>query len=74
MNNKINAKTPTGPEDMPLREYIKSFPMTVSIYNGDDLIREEHIDYGNFEHRKWLGKVTYWACSEGYTVETMKKE
>lgn len=72
--NKNNSKAPSGPEDMPLREYVKSFPMVVTIYNGDDIVREEHIDYGNFEHRKWLGKVTFWACSNGYTVETMKAE
>jgi hypothetical protein len=74
MNKKINNRAPSGPEDMPLREYIKNFPLTVSIFDGDKLIREEYIDYGNFEHRKWLGKVTFWACNEGYTVETMKTE
>lgn len=62
-----------GPEDMPLREYVRSFPMTISVYNvkTDELIRSENIDYSNFDHRRWLGKITHWACTNGYSVETM---
>ena len=45
-----------------LRNFVKSFPMVVSVYDGEKLIHEEKIDYGNYEHRKWLGRVTYWGC------------
>jgi hypothetical protein len=62
-----------GPESVPLRDYVKSFPMTVTVYDTEDVVmREETIDYGNFEHRKWLGRITFWACSNGYLVETRK--
>jgi hypothetical protein len=62
-----------GPESIPLRDYVKSFPMIVTVYDDDDnVIREEVIDYGNAEHRRWLGKVTHWACSNGNVVQTQK--
>ena len=62
-----------GPESIPLRDFVKSFPLTVTIYDAKGLIvRKETIDYGNFEHRKWLGRVTFWACSNNYMVETAK--
>jgi hypothetical protein len=60
-----------GPESIPLRNYVKSFPMVVTVYDNDDnAIREEKINYGEFEHRKWLGRLTYWACDNGYVVQT----
>ena len=65
MNNK---PVPKGPWDLPLREYVKSFPIVVAIYDGEKLVHEEKIDYGNYEHRKWLGRATYWATSNGYSV------
>lgn len=62
------------PWDLPLKEYIKTFPLIVSIYNEDTLLHEEKIDYGIPDDRKLLGRLTFWACNEGYTVETMKDE
>lgn len=68
-----DVKAPSGPEDIPLMEFIKSFPIVVSIIDlaTDKVIRTEHIDYGNHLHRKWLGKVTYYACTNGKAVETV---
>lgn len=74
MNNKNEGPNLNGPEAMPLREYIKSCLIVVSVYDGEKLIRKEEIDYGNAVHRKWLGKVTYWAVSNHYCVETISKE
>lgn len=72
----MNDKAPNlnGPESVPLRDYVKSFPLVICVYDGDKLIREEKIDYGNNEHRKWLGRVTFWACINHYSVETMSAE
>ena len=62
---------PPGPEDVPTLGYIKSFKMIVTIYDKKRIvIKTQLIDYGNQEHRKWIGRVTYWACSNGMTVET----
>lgn len=68
----MNEPNLNGPENMPLREYVKTFMMVVSVYDGDKLIREETIDYGNKQHRTWLGRCTFWACNNGYAVETTK--
>lgn len=74
MNNNNPGPNLNGPEAMPLREYVKDFPLIIVVYDGDRLIRKEEINYGNSEHRKWLGKITYWACSNHYSVETMAAE
>jgi hypothetical protein len=64
-----------GPESVPLREYFKDFPLTVTIFDAkDNVIRKETINYGDAQHRKWLGRVTWWACNNGYIVETCKAE
>lgn len=63
-----------GPESVPLREFVKSFMVMVTIFDGDKVLREEKVDFGNPQHRQWIGKVTYWACSNGYAVETCKAE
>ena len=62
-----------GPENVPLKEFYKDFPLTVTVFDDkDNIIREETINYGNAGHRRWLGKITIWACDQGYTVETAK--
>lgn len=63
-----------GPESAPLREYVKNYAIVVNIYSGDDLIRHENVDYGDFEQKKWLGRLSFWAWTCGYTVETLSKE
>jgi len=61
-----------GPESAPLRNYIKSYLIKINIYDGEDnLIKSENLDYGNFEHKKFLGRLSFWAWDLGYTVETM---
>ena len=75
MNDIIDeSEAPKGPWDAPLKEYIKSFPLEIRVYDDDKLIHCEAIDYGNYNHRKFLGRMTFWACNQGYTVETSKKE
>lgn len=76
-NDKKITPNLNGPESVPIRDYVEVFALKVSVLdikNNDKVIREETIDYGNFEHRKWLGRVTYWACKNGYAVETMAAE
>lgn len=70
MSNERN-----GPEFAPLREFVKSFPIVVTIFNSnDDAIRTERMDYGKPDDRVWLGKLSYWAWTNGHTVETCKDE
>jgi len=63
-----------GPEDLPLREgYVKAFLMKVIIRDlkTNDVIRREDIDYGKPDDRRWLGRVSYFCCKNGQSVETM---
>lgn len=66
-----------GPETQPLLGYVKDFPivdMVLDLTKNDKIIRKELINYANSDHRKWMGKVTFWACNNGWSVETMKLE
>lgn len=63
-----------GPESILLREIIKSLPITVTIFNNDKVINEQKIDYSNKDHRQWIGRVTVWAVTNGFTVETRATE
>lgn len=67
---------PRGPEDVPLRAYIKDMPLVILIKDikSNRVIREEKINYSEPEARKWLGRISYWACNNGYSVETMAEK
>jgi hypothetical protein len=71
-NEDISATAPVGPWDAPLRDYVKTHILMVTVYDFEDnIIKQERIDYGNFDHRKFLGKITFWATTNNYSVETM---
>lgn len=72
---KLQPPDPNGAENIPIRGYIKSFKVAVFIIdlkNNDDIIDMREIDYGNYEDKAWLGKVSFWAWNKGYSVETMR--
>lgn len=59
------------PEFAPLRDFVKSFKIKVTIYNQkDDVVRTEVMDYGLPSDRIWLGRLSYWAWSQNHYVET----
>lgn len=63
---------PRGPEDLPLRAYVSNHPLVILIIDvkSKRRIREERINYSDAEARKWLGKLTYFATTNGYLVQT----
>ena len=67
---------PRGPEDMPLQKYVAEFPMVIILKDvkSGRSIREERINYSDNEARRWLGRITYFACTNGYSVETMAEK
>ena len=70
----IPRPDPNGPENVPLMSFNKTFKVVVLIYdlkNSDNVIDMREIDYGLLDDRRWLGKVSFWAWSKGYSVETM---
>lgn len=68
------ANAPNNPENGRLSYFVKDYPIIVEIYNGDSLVRTENMNYSNYEDKKWLGRLSFWAWTEGYTVETRPKE
>ena len=61
----------SGPEFGPLRDFVKEFKILVEIFDkSGSLIRTERMDYGKREDRLWLGKLSFWAWSNGHSVET----
>lgn len=63
---------PRGPEDIPLKQYIKEHWIIVTIVDikSNTKIRSEKINYSERDARLWLGKVTYWATTNKYEVRT----
>lgn len=66
---------PHGPENIPLREFIKSYKVAVFVINlkkNDEIIDMREIDYSNREDKGWLGRITMWALNQGYSIEIMR--
>ena len=65
-------EVPRGPEDMPLRSYVAKHNIVILVIDVKSKmpIREERINYSDPELRRWLGKITYWATTNGYMVQT----
>lgn len=63
---------PRGPEDVPLQKYINKLQLVIVIIDivSGRKIREEHINYSDKEARMWLGRVSVWAASNKYMVQT----
>ena len=49
-------------------------PILVIVYdlnNNDEPVKEERLDYGKFEDRKTLGRLTFWAIKNHHSIETI---
>lgn len=74
MSDTLPRPDPNGPENIPLRDYIKTLKVAVFIYdlkNGDNIIDCREIDYADKADKGWLGRMSVWAFSKGYSVEIM---
>lgn len=52
----------------------QNLPIWVFVYSlreEDKVVIEKLINYSNYEDRKWLGKISFWAYSNHCSVETM---
>ena len=66
-----------GPWDMPLRGIITSLPIVmfvIDLKNEDEVLHQIELDFSNPDDRKYIGKITAWALSNHYSVETMTKD
>lgn len=65
-----------GPWDSKLTSYITSKCIVLLIHNldKDEIEREFHLDYGKKEDRQFVGKVSFWAITNGRSTEIMSVE
>lgn len=68
-----DENVPRGPWDIPLKTYVKELIIVVLIKDvkSSRYIKEEKVNYSEPEIRKWLGRISYWAWSNGYLIETL---
>lgn len=65
------AERDSLPEFAPLRDYVKDYRILVLVKSKDGLtVRREEMNYGEPKDRVWLGKLSYWGWTNGYTIET----
>lgn len=71
------SKFRKGVENLPLKEINKSMPIMVFVRDlrkpadEDDVVGEYKLDYANYEDRKHLGRITFWAVTNHHLVETL---
>lgn len=71
---KVGPDIKSGDEFKPLQQFNTYFPVHVfvlDIKDDNSVIRHGKIDYANRDHRSWLGRLSFWAMSNGYSVETV---
>lgn len=65
-----------GPWDAKLGEYVTQKLIILLIHNleKETIERELQLDYGRKEDRQFVGKVSFWALSNGRSTEIMSLE
>lgn len=74
MKRKVDLNGPwCGP---PRRLFNNDYLVKIVVFNpyNDKEIAVQIIDYGEYEDRKFLGRITHWAMENDYVVETSKVE
>ena len=72
----ISNDVPRGAWDIPLRGYVKEFFIIVRVKDikSSRYIQEFKVNYSDVEVRKWIGRISYWAWTNKYLIETMSLE
>lgn len=76
MSNPNDDEIPRGPEDIPLKNYVSKHPIVILVTDvkSDRIIREERVDYSSSEARKWIGRISFWGTTHGYSITTMSEK
>ncbi len=70
------AKYKQGIENIPLREINKECPIIVIVTDleKDEIVQTLEMDYAKVDDRRHLGRISFWAISNGHSVETMSRK
>lgn len=63
-----------GIENIPLVTPNTDCPIIVFVIdlkNNDEVVEQKELNLANHEHRKYLGKLTFWAVNNNHSIETM---
>lgn len=60
-----------GAENSPVQQVLPILAIVYSLREGDKVVVEKRFNYANFEDRKALGKLSYWAYSNHCSIETI---
>lgn len=63
-----------GIENVPLLAPNTDCPIMVFVIdlkNNDEVVEQKELNLANHEHRKYLGKLTFWAVNNNHSIETM---
>lgn len=62
-----------GVENIPIVEINTSCPITVLVISVETgiVVEKKQLDYGKYEDRKFLGRISFWAYTNGHSIETM---
>lgn len=63
-----------GIENIPLRSPNTDCPIMVFVLdlkNEDNVVEQKQLNLADPNDRKYLGKLTFWAVTNGHSIETM---
>lgn len=60
-----------GVENAPIQHNLPILAIVYDLRNKDAVVVEKRFNYSNFEDRKLLGKLSYWAYSNHCSIETI---
>ena len=60
-----------GVENAPPKHNLPILAIVYSLRENDKVVVEKRFNYSNFEDRKALGKLSFWAYSNHCSIETV---
>jgi len=60
-----------GYENAPIQHNLPILAIVYSLRENDKVVVEKRFNYSNYEDRKALGKLSFWAYSNHCSIETV---
>lgn len=60
-----------GAENAPVQHNLPILAIVYDLRDGDKVVVEKRFNYSNFDDRKALGKLSFWAYSNHCSIETI---
>lgn len=60
-----------GIENTPIKHKLPILVIVYSLREDDKVVVEKKLNYSNFEDRKELGRLSFWAYSNHCSIETL---